>query len=290
MAGRPVVPVVDAVAIKVRLRDLSPILRGIAAGVGLVIKPFRADVLPGRATPLLPRRVDAAQCAVDGVTELVHANAFVVVTVDGQTEQILLAETGWIPARAADPFILKSRIRMVSILRHVGINLVLADDDQISAIADHGLQSVWPARQNVRNDLICALQREVRHIAVRGDRHALNIEVLFVEAAVESHFRGDFFGAQRFPVFATPEPAWVRNTFLDHFEERLGRSLDLWCVNLYVRRIHRWWESALGLRGGSEGQSPPEQPSNNRGAYLCSHCLDPPLRSGGATLRRFLTK
>ena len=91
------------------------------------------------------------------MAELVHRNALVVVAIDRQAQQVLLAEAGRVAARAAHALVLKRRVRMVPILRHIRINLVLADDDQVSAIAHHRLENVRPASEQVRDDFVGAL-------------------------------------------------------------------------------------------------------------------------------------
>ena len=94
MTRRPVVPVVDAIAIKVALANLRPIFGWIASGVGLIPKPLRAHILECRASALLPRRVNAAQRAINRVTKLVEPDALIIVTIDGKAQQVFLAETG----------------------------------------------------------------------------------------------------------------------------------------------------------------------------------------------------
>src|SRR5882762_8056223 len=79
MTRRTVVPVIDAIAIKVALANLRPIFGWIAPGVGLIPKPLRAHIFECRASALLPRRVNAAQRAINRVTNLVHRDALIVV-------------------------------------------------------------------------------------------------------------------------------------------------------------------------------------------------------------------
>ncbi len=47
MPDGPMVPVVDAIAVEVRLGDLGPVLAGIGAGVGVVVESLLAGVLVG---------------------------------------------------------------------------------------------------------------------------------------------------------------------------------------------------------------------------------------------------
>ena len=72
---------------------------------------------------------------------------------------------------------------MVAIFGHVGIDLVLANDDEIHSVLDHDLQDVGPAGQQTRDDVVGALQSQVRHLARGHDRHALCVQVFFVELA-----------------------------------------------------------------------------------------------------------
>src|SRR5262245_42038318 len=134
---RAMVPIVDAVAIEVSLRNLRPILARIAAGVGVLVECLLAGVSERGAAALLPSRIDAAQRAVNRVAKLVHTDALVIIAVDGQAEQILLTEAGGIAARSSNALVLEGRVRIVSILRHVSIDLVLPNDDEVSVIAHH---------------------------------------------------------------------------------------------------------------------------------------------------------
>ena len=135
------------------------------------------------------------------MTEFVEADAFIVVTIDGQVQHILFAETGWLTAGAANAFVLIGRVGMVSIFGHVGIDLVFADDDEIHAIGNHGLEGVRPAREEVRDEIVSALQGEVGDFGGGGDRHAFDVDAFFVELASD-----------------------VAIAFANKFEEGFGRS------------------------------------------------------------------
>jgi hypothetical protein len=115
------------------------------------------------------------------MTELVHADALVVITVDRKTEQVLLSKAGGLAARAADTFVLVGGVWMIPIFRHIGINLVLADNDQVHAIGDHGVNNVRASSQHVSDDVPGALQRLVRDFGRSGNGHAFDIEAFFVE-------------------------------------------------------------------------------------------------------------
>ena len=109
------------------------------------------------------------QGGVDGVAELVDADALVVVAVEREVEQVLLAEAGDAqPAGAAHALVLVRRVRGVAVLGHVGVDLVLADDDQARAVLRHRFEDVGPAGEHVRDDVVRALQRLVGDLA-RGD-------------------------------------------------------------------------------------------------------------------------
>ena len=121
--------------------------------------------------------------AVDRVAELVDADALVVVAVERQAEQVLLAEARRPAAGAADALVLVGRVRMVAVLRHVGVDLVLADDDQVHAVLHHRLEDVRPAGEHVRDDRHGALERLVGDLRRRHDRHAVHVDVFLVELA-----------------------------------------------------------------------------------------------------------
>ena len=68
---------------------------------------------------------------VDGVAKLVDADALVVVAIQRQVQQVLFAKTrNAESARAANAFVLKRRVAAIPVLRHVGVNLIFADDDE----------------------------------------------------------------------------------------------------------------------------------------------------------------
>ena len=73
------------------------------------------------------------------MAKFVDRDALVVVAVEREAEQVFLAKTGRLAAGAADAFVLVVRVRMIPVLGHVGIDLVLADDDQVHLIFDQ-----WP--------------------------------------------------------------------------------------------------------------------------------------------------
>src|SRR5262249_11702909 len=147
-ADRGVVPVVDAVAVEIGLADLGPVLGLVRGGVGVLPQPLAGGGAVGVAQARAPGGVDPAPGGVGGVAERVDGDALVVVGMDGQVEQVFLAEAGDAEAAgAADPLVLVLRVRAVAVLGHVGVNLVLADDDEARAVLDHGLEDVGPAGQ-----------------------------------------------------------------------------------------------------------------------------------------------
>jgi len=95
-----VIPIVDAVIVKVRLANLGPVLPGIGAGISILPQTLVNGVAVSGVSPLAPCRINRDQGGVDRVAEFVHPDALVVVTVDRQAEQVLLAETGRLAARA----------------------------------------------------------------------------------------------------------------------------------------------------------------------------------------------
>src|SRR5207253_5490647 len=113
-------------------------------------------VAEGGVFALAPRGVDRTERAVDGVAEFVDANALVVVAVNGKIQQVFLSKTGGFAASAAHALVLVGRVRVVPVFGHVGINLVLADDDKIHVVLDHRLDNVGPARQQMSDDGIGA--------------------------------------------------------------------------------------------------------------------------------------
>jgi hypothetical protein len=76
------------------------------------------------------------------VAEFMDADALVVIAVDGQVKQVLLTETRGSSAGSPHTLVQIGWVRGVSVLRHVGIVLVLADDDQIHALFDHGCKDI----------------------------------------------------------------------------------------------------------------------------------------------------
>ena len=96
------------------------------------------------------------------MTEFVKANAFVVVTIDGQVQHIFFAEAGRLAAGAANALVLIGRVRMVSIFGHVGVNLVLADHDEIHAVGDHGLEDIRAPGEQMGDEIESSLQGKVR--------------------------------------------------------------------------------------------------------------------------------
>ncbi len=183
-----------------------------------------------RVLALPPGRVDPGQRAVDRVAELVHADALVVVAVDRQAQQVLLAEAGGKAAGAPDALVQVGRIGGVAVLGHVGVDLVLADDRQVHAPVHHGLDDIGPAGQQVRDDLIGALQRQVRHLGGGHHRHALDVEVLLVERA-----------------------GGVPVLLADLRKERFRRRRHRWILvgSDAVRRFSCRGRPALGSRAGS---------------------------------------
>jgi len=98
------------------------------------------------------------------MAEFMDANAFIVISIERQTQQILLAEAGHVePAGPAHAFVEVGRIARVTILRHVDVNLVFADDNEPCAVGDHRLKNIRPARQQMRYDIISSLQCPVVH-------------------------------------------------------------------------------------------------------------------------------
>src|SRR5207237_10034224 len=98
------------------------------------------------------------------MTELVDADALIVVAIERQAEQILLAKARRLAARAPHALVLIGRIGVVSIFGHIGIDLILADDDQVHAAADHLPRDIRAPRQQVRYDFMGALQGRVRYL------------------------------------------------------------------------------------------------------------------------------
>ena len=58
-----------------------------------------------------------------------HSDALIVITIKSDTKKILFSETGRLPTGSSDPLILECRVWVVAILRHIGIDLILSNDD-----------------------------------------------------------------------------------------------------------------------------------------------------------------
>ena len=93
---------------------------------------------------------------------------------------------------------------MIAVLRHVGVDLVLADDDQVHVCLDHRANDVWPAGKHVLHDLPRAQESHIIHVCGGDNRHSVNVDVLLVERASRAAVR-----------------------LADDLEERLGRGCDL---------------------------------------------------------------
>src|SRR6266705_3021404 len=117
---RAVVPIVDAVAIEVRLADLRPVFAWVGTSVGVFPKTFIDYAAINRVLALAPGRVNGAQRRIDGVAELVQTDAFVVVTVQREAEQIFFAEAGGLAAGATDALVLVNRVWVVPVFGHIG--------------------------------------------------------------------------------------------------------------------------------------------------------------------------
>src|SRR4029078_7000331 len=74
----PVVPVVDAIAIEIRLANLRTVLASVRSCVRVCIQALAADAGEHSIPPLAPIRVDAPQRPVDRVTKLVNRDALIV--------------------------------------------------------------------------------------------------------------------------------------------------------------------------------------------------------------------
>ena len=111
------------------------------------------------------------------------ADALVVVAIERQAEQVLLAKTRRLAARAADALVLIGRIGMTAVLRHVGVDLVLADDDQVHAVVDHLREHVGPAGEHVRDDGRGLHERPIVNDFSGSDGKSARGKVLLVELA-----------------------------------------------------------------------------------------------------------
>ena len=142
-------------ALEIRLTNLGPVFAGIRAGVGVFPEPLVDGVLIGLPEPGAPGVVHPGERGVDGVAELVEADALVVVAVAGQVEQVFLAEAGHVQAAGpSDPLVEIVGVGAVAIFGHVGIDLILADDDQAGAKPGHRLQDVGPVGEQMSDDVV----------------------------------------------------------------------------------------------------------------------------------------
>ena len=71
------------------------------ARVGVLVETLLTGISEGGILLVTPGRIDGLQGAIDGVTELVHRDAFIVIAIEREAEQILLPEGSWPPSRAA---------------------------------------------------------------------------------------------------------------------------------------------------------------------------------------------
>src|SRR5690242_14134798 len=87
------IPVVDAFAVEVGGADLRPVFRRVRRGVGTFPQSIAPRVLEDGVLSLAPRvALDRAQRTVDRVAEFMDADAHVVIAIERQVQQILLAE------------------------------------------------------------------------------------------------------------------------------------------------------------------------------------------------------
>ena len=71
-----------------------PSIPGVGAGVSVLPQSF-VDRLPvNRVSAFAPRGIERAQRAVDGVAKFMHADALIIVAVNGEAEQVFFAEAG----------------------------------------------------------------------------------------------------------------------------------------------------------------------------------------------------
>ena len=122
------------------------------------------------------------QRAVDGVGKLVHGDALVVIPVQRQGEHILLAKARGFAAGAAHALVLVGGVGVIPVFGHVGVNLVLADHDQIHPGLDHRPDDVGTPGQHVVDDLAGARQGKVGNLGRGHDGHPINVHILLVEA------------------------------------------------------------------------------------------------------------
>jgi len=115
------------------------------------------------------------------MAKLVQTDAFVVIPVHRQAEQIFLAETGWEPTGAADPFVLVGGIWMMAVLGHIRIKLVLADNDEVHAVACHFVNYVGATGEQVSDEIVSSLQGLVGYLGGGGNRDSPGIEILSIE-------------------------------------------------------------------------------------------------------------
>ena len=78
---------------------------------------------------------------------------------------------------------------MGAIFRHVGVDLILADDNEARAVLDHGLQDIRTAREHMSDDVVSSLERLVGHFSRRDHGHSLHVDVLPVELRRKSAVR-----------------------------------------------------------------------------------------------------
>src|SRR5690242_3916157 len=105
LADRTMVPIVDPIAIEIRLANLGPVLAGVRASIRILIEALAPGVFKRRIAALIPRRIQAAQSAVDRVAKLMDADAFVVISIQRQAQQVLLTKTRRLASRAANALV-----------------------------------------------------------------------------------------------------------------------------------------------------------------------------------------
>ena len=203
--NRAVVPVVHAVAIKVRLSNFRPVFTGIAGGVGTSVKPFFNGRFVDPVQAICPGRLQTPDGAVDGMAKLVDGNAFVVIAIQWQREQVFLAKAGGASTGPAHSFVNVRGVWVCAILWHVGVKLILANHNQVHAVFDHGLKHVGSPCQQVRNNFVSPHQGLVGyhlgpHNGQAGHRNAFGVErpgrgaVGFVDQVKEGRGRWSYGG------------------------------------------------------------------------------------------------
>ena len=181
-AHEVVVPVIDALRIEVGLAHLAPVLTGVRLGVRPLVESLVAGVLMRRASAATPRRIDGSKRTVDRMAELVDADRFVVVAIDREGEEVLLAEARRPSPGPPDALVLVGRVARVPVLRHVRIDLVLADDDEVHAVPHHRLDDVGAPGEHARDDRVRPLERGIVNHRRGSDRHPTHVDVLPVES------------------------------------------------------------------------------------------------------------